>query len=383
MVLVNSPSPTRLDARAVSYLPATNTFYHGALGDDFTIEGRHIQQYHPIAVVNHQAALKGDLDGVLEILDVESYRKWDRLRRGGDPTPGIVGNRQAALDATSLANITRVELSTAIINQMYKDVYLHHAGTFVPVPKLKYDYDIIEHMQTRGKKALVGKRQKAQNEAPRFSQTSFDLANYGRLQRTIDIPDEDEYTALLSPTSHMISDITQVVSQDINGIILEDGIQKFEEVEYGPWNTLAASGNQSEHNPLEQIAEETKRIRRNHGRADHFVMNSVQYAAFVSNTYVRGYEQMLTQREPGIFTFSKIPGLTFLIDEDMPNGVAAIISKRALTIGDGPMVTEAFRDPQQGVSGHVMRKWIQPVVNETLRSAFGTYMTGLLPSGSE
>lgn len=367
---------TRLDASAVSFVPATMTWYHGALGQDYDVSGRKAAEYHAIAKVNKQAILQNDTEGIIEPLDYESYRAWERAQRSGDVDAANL-NKQAALDNTSLANITRVELSTAIINELYKEVYLHLGSNMIPVPKLKFDYDVILHMKTRGKSSLIKKRQKAQVEAPEFVQTNFDLANYGKLQRTIDVPDEDELTALLSPTKHMISDVTQVISQDINSLILEDGIQQFRNVAKGSWKDLAVNGNQSARNPLEDIATERKRITKNHGKVDTIVMNSVTYAHFVSNTYVKGYEQMLKQEQPGVFTFSKLPGMTFLVDEDIPDGVACVYAKKALTVGDGPMVTEAFRDPKEGVSGHVIRKWIQPLVNDTLKNAFGSYMTGL------
>ena len=367
---------TRLDAKAVTFVPATMTWYHGAFGKDYDVSGRKSAEYWPIAKVNKQAILTGDLEGIITPLDTENYRRWERAQRSGDIKQAGL-NRQGALDNTSLANITRVELSTSIINELYKEIYLHLGCNMIPVPKLKYDYDVIVHMKVRGKASLIKKRQKSQAEAPEFVQTQFDLANYGKLQRLIDIPDEDELTALLSPTKHMISDVTQVLAQDINSLILEDGIKQFKSVPKGDWSEIKATGNLSARSPLVDISVERKRITKNHGRINTIAMNSVTYAHFVGNTYIKGYEQMLRQEQPGVFTFSKLPGITFIVDEDMPDEAACLYDKKALTVGDGPMVTEAFRDPQEGVSGHVVRKWIQPLVNDKLKENFGSYMTGL------
>lgn len=367
---------TRLDARAVTFVPETMKWYHGALGTDYDVSGRKGSEYHPIAKINKQAMLEGDLGGIITPIDYESYRGWERAQRSGDLSAANL-NKQAALNTTSLANITRVELSTTILNEMYKEVFLHLGANMIPVPKLKHDYNVTLHVKTRGKDSLIKKRQKAQTEAPEFVQTNFDLANYGKLQRVIDIPDEDELTALLSPTKHMLSDISQVLSQDINSLILEDGIKQFKTRQKGSWSNFATGGNQSGRSPLVDLAEEGKRIKKNHGRANIIAMNSVTYAQFVGNTYVRGYEQMLKQEQPGVFTFSKLPGYTFLVDEDIDDGVCAIYAKKALTVGDGPMVTEAFRDAHAGTSGHVLRKWIQPLLNNVLKESFGSYMTGL------
>ncbi len=367
---------TRLEASAVSYIPATGTFYHGAIGADYDVSGNRASMYHPIAKVNKQALIQNDFENAITPIDYESYRRWERAQRSGD-IKQAGKNRQGALDNVSLANITRVELSTAILNELYKDVYLHLGANFMPVPKLKYDYDVMLHMKTRGKKSLVKKRGRSQAEAPEFVQTNFDLANYGKLQRLIDIPDEDELTALLSPTKQMISDVTQVFAQDINSLILEDGLQQFKTVAKGRWDEISTSGNLSKRSPLVDIQTERKRITKNHGKTNIIAMNSITYAHFVGNTFIKGYEQLLKQEQPGLFTFSKLPGLKFLLDEDIPDSTAFIYAQKALTVGDGPMVTEGFRDPKEGVSGHVIRKWIQPLVNDTLKGAFGSQMTGL------
>ena len=382
---------TRLNASAVTYAPYTGKFYHGSIGVDADFTGNREKEYHPIAQVNLQAAANNDYGGLLEPIDYELYRKWDRIQSAGTLTPAGMA-KQAASDNTSLANLTRVELSTVIINELYKNVFLHLGAHFVPVPKLKLDYDVMLHLQVRGKANLVKKRMKSQVEAPQFVQTPFDLATYGKLQRTIDTPDEDELVALISPMKYMLSDAAKVIGQDINMLILEDGLQQFKDqsglaeafgettttqADKRKWDSFASGeANQNVNNPLTQIAEETLRIERNHGHADTIAMNRHTYAAFVSNTHVRGYEQMLTQESSGTFSFSKLPGLTFIVDADVPDGEWVLYTKNALTVGDGPMVTEAFRDPLQGVSGHVVRKWIQPVVNDTLASAFGSRITG-------
>lgn len=373
-MLTSGAETTRLGAQGISYIPYNQTFYHGVLGNDYDVSGRRGSEYHPIATFNKQAAIEGKLDEILTPLDHESYRAWDRYRRTGEFEPRNL-NFQAALDKTSLANITRVELLTNIINEMYKKVYLHLGATFMPVPKLVLDYPVIKHMKVRGKANLIGKRQKAQVDGPEFTQTSFDLATYGKLQRQIDIPDEDELTAKLSPTKHMISDVTKVMSQDINAIIKEDGLDQFSTSSFtnanGHWGTVDASSNISKRNPLVDIQRATEAMTHNHADPDTIVMNRVTFAHFTGNTFVRGYEQMFSQKNDGTFTLAKLPGLTFIIDADIPLDEVFIYDKSALTVGDGPMVTEAFRDPKEGVAGHVIRKWIQPVVNVDLKKGFG------------
>jgi hypothetical protein len=351
---------------AVTFVPYNNTFYLGALEEGFNVEGRRAQDYEPIGRLIHE---NGNKQATVDYTNHEMLRRAERASFHN-------GNRQADVSNTSLANITRVELMTAIRNESYKDVFLRQGCDIIPVPKLKLDYDVILHVKTRGKNALVPKRQKPNVEAPDFVQANFDLANFGKLARNIDTADEDELSALISPTQKSIQDISNVMSQDENLLILDE-LENFTAKAKGSWSAMTTAGDFSARSPLKDIATERKRITKNHGRTNVCAMNSITWADFVGNTYVKGYEQLMRQEQPGIVTFDKLPGITFIIDEDIADGTAYLYDKRAMTLGEGPMVSESYRDPQAGVSGHVIRKWVQPLIETTLRSAFGSKMTGL------
>ena len=385
------PIQTNLKASAVTYVPATQTFYHGALGDDYDVSGNRASAYTPIAIVNHdavvehrQAKLEGDhshkldMDEVVEPVDHETYRQWARYRTNGSQGGEVA--RQAAMNMTSLANITRVELSTFILNEMYKKVYLHHGVTMIPIPKLRFDYPVVQHMKRRGKDALVKKRQPANVEASEYRQVRFEADLYGRLQRVIDVPDEDEYVAKLSPMKLQLSQMSKVMSQDINLIILEDGYEQFKEnsADYGSWTAFASTGTDTNtNNPLIAIGTEDERINLSHGTADTLAMNKVTYTKLTSNTYLRGFMQMWKQRAPGLFSLPQIGDYTIIVDNDIAPGEFFIFDKSALTVGDGPMVTEAYRDAQAGVSGQIVRKWLEPKLDSVLKDAFGTRITGV------
>lgn len=371
-------------AEAATFIPYTNKFYVGAVGeseyDDF--QGRHESQYEPIATLNpKKLALIESRQGyyvdnpnfttLAEALDITNYE----MERKADRYIAAHGHHyQAEVDSTSLSNITRVQLMTAIRNEMYKQVFLINGVDKIAVPKLKLDYDVQLHIKTRGKGALVPKRQRPQLETPDFIQTKFDLAAFGKLTRLIDTADEDELSALISPTQKAISDISQVIGQDENSLIL-DALDTFGVVVKGSWS--AFTGDHNTRSPLVDIATERSRIVKNHGRPNIIAMNSILWADFVGNTFVKGLEQMFTQAAPGVMSFDKLPGFTFILDEDISNGVAYIYDKRALTHGEGPMVSETFRDPQAAVSGNIIRKWVEPIINSTLKTAFGTKMTTL------
>ena len=367
---------------AVTFVPYTNKFYVGAIGEmGESFSGRSEQNYEPIAVLHPKklavmsdgfgGKIPGpsyDRQGAVEYVNHEMMRKAERYVQAHGH------HYQAEVDSTSLANITRVELLTEIRNAMYKDVYLINGVDRIPVPKLKLDYDIQLHIKTRGKNALVPKRQKPQVEAPEFIQANFDLANYGKLSRMIDVADEDELSALISPSQKSIEDLSQVMSQDENSLI-KDALAEFVNQAKGSWSAFTSDHNTR--SPLVDIATERARIVKNHGRPNTIVMNSITWAHFIGNSFVKGMEQAFTQRGAGVFTFDKLPGFTFIVDEDIADGTAYLYDKRALTYGEGPMVSETFRDPQSAVSGNVIRKWVQPLVPTKLATSFGSEMTGL------
>ena len=345
--------------------------------------------YEPIASINYtaiaehrQAKLEGDhthkldMNEVIIPLDQILYRQWDAFRANGSQGGEIA--RQAALNMTSLANITRVELSTFILNEMYKKVFLHHGVTMIPLPKLRYDYPVVQHMKRRGKDALVKKRQPAHVEASEYRQVRFEADLYGRLQRVIDVPDEDEYVAKLSPMKLQLSQMSKVMSQDVNLIMLEDGYEKFKAVPKASWKTFAATGTDTNtRNPLDDIAVEDERINLNHGVADTLAVNKVTYTALASNTFLRGFLTMWKQHGPGLRSIDQLGDIQIIIDNDIAPGDAFYYDKSALTVGDGPMVTEAYRDAQAAVGGQIIRKWLEPKMDSILANGFGTRMTGL------
>jgi len=366
--------------QAVTYIPYTKSFYVGALeSEGMSFQGRSEKNFHKIAILKpeklqhiYDAAglpVKGpnyDRAGAVEWIDHEMQRQAARASQGK--------SRQGAVDNVSLANITRVELMTEIINKQYKEVFLIEAVRRIPVPKLKLDYDIQLHIKTRGKDALVPKRQKPMVEAPEFVQAKFDLVAFGKLSRIIDTPDEDELSALISPTQTAIDDISQVLSQDENSLIADE-LTKFGNVAGSSWSARATDF--SDNNPLDQISTEIERITKNHGRVNIVATGIRQLGKYLSNSHLIGFTNALERDGQGVGSLPGFPGIKRITDVDVPDGIAYIYDQRGMTYGEGPMVSESFRDPQAAVSGHVIRKWVEPLLPTTFQTAWGTELTSI------
>lgn len=357
----------------VTYIPYTKKFYQGAVGDDFDVSGNRGSALHEIARLDTEALKAGKRSEAIEYTDHEMVRSAERhLQAGANP------NLQADVDIVSLANMTRVELLTEVINRQYKRVFLINGVRKVPVAKLRLDYDIQLHIQRRGSGALVPKRMRPETESPSFVQANFDLVSFGKLARIIDTTDEDELSALISPMGTALEDLAQVISQDEN-LIIRDAMDTFGTVSYNSWSARNSSGNGfSTYNPLDHLSAEIERIVNNYGRPDMFACDMVQFGYYKSNSFLIGFTEALDrQNEGGIGGLPGFPGMTRITDSDLAQNVAYVWDQRALSYGEGPMISESFRDSKAGVSGHVVRKWVQPIVPTKLATAWCTKITSI------
>lgn len=365
----------------VTYSPYTKKFYAGTVSEGFDF--KHDSGLEPIAILHTEKLAKNlqgsvrvpastyDREGAVEYVNHEMMRQAERAIAAH-------GTKQAAVDSTSLQNITRVELLTEIINKQYKDVFLINAVRKIPVPKLKLDYDIQVHIKTRGKGALVGKRQKPNVEAPEFVQANFDMVTFGKLSRLIDTTDEDELSANISPMQTALDDIAQVLSQDEN-LLIFDEMKNYTAQAKASWSQKNSNNDFSLNNPLDHISAELDRINSspNHGRANIFVSNQITFGKYLSNTHLQGYTRYMDREGNGVGSLPGFPGITRITDSDVSDGNAYIFDSRGFTYGEGPMVSETFRDALSGVSGHVIRKWVQPLIPTKLRTAWGAKLTSV------
>ncbi len=351
---------------AVTFSPYTNKFYQGSVvneketGDGFDF--RHDGNLTVIAKLNTKAFEKGgDRSAAIIPVAHEIYRKAERE----------YNNRVAAVDATSLANITRVELLTEVINRMHREFHLIKGVTPVPVPKLKLDLPI-QGKYTASKK--VPKRQAATVKASTFTQASFDL---WKNVVDLDSPDEDEFSALISPMAFDLQQAADVLSQAENDQIYDDGLVNFQSQALGDW--AAHTSGVSTRNALTDITTylETLIETPNFARPKYLAMNAVTYSAYASNSWVQGQTFVQDRELTGLVPLPKIPSIQALLDPKMPAGVAVLYDPRAMLFGQGPVVSETYRDERAGVSGNVIRKFVEPLVPSDLTTKFGYKFTGL------
>ena len=352
---------------AVTFSPYTNKFYQGAIvGETETGDGfdfRNDGNKTVIAKLNPKMLLPGaDRSAAVIPVGHEIYRQAERASGT---------NRSAGVDTTSLDNITRVELLTEVINRMHREFFLIKGTTPVPVPKLKLDLPV-QGKYVASKK--VPKRQAATVKASTFTQANFDL---WKNVVDLDSPDEDEFTALISPMAFDLQQSADVLSQAENEQIMADGLTNFTEQALGDW--AAHTAGVSTRNALTDVATELDTLIKtpNFARPKLIAMNAITYSAYASNSWVQGATFVQDREITGLVPLPKVPGIQALIDPEMPAGVAVLYDPRAMLLGQGPVVSEQYRDERAGVSGNVIRKFIEPLVPTDLRSKFGVKLTGL------
>ena len=353
--------------RAVTYSPFTNKFYQGTFdGVDKAGNGitdfEHDSNLTVIAKLHPEHLAPGkDRSAAVEPVAYEIYRQAEREHK----------SLSAAVDKTSLDNITRVELLTEVINRMHREFWLIKGCTPIPVPKLKLDLPI-QGKYVASKK--VPKRQAATVKASTFTQANFDL---WKNVVDLDSPDEDEYSALISPLSFDLQQAADVLSQAENEQIYADGLSSFGDSTLGSWSAHTAGV--STRNALTDItsALDTLIKKPNFARPKYIAMNGITYSAYASNSWVQGSAFVNDREVIGMIPLPKVGGIIAIVDPEIPSGEAILYDPRAMLIGQGPMVSETYRDARAGVSGNVIRKWIQPMVPTDLQSKFGVHLKSL------
>ena len=352
--------------RAVTFSPYTNKFYQGALdgqskdGDSFDF--KHDSGLTVIAKLHPDKLKPGsDRSAAIEPIAHEIYRQADREMK----------SVSAATDKTSLDNITRVELLTEVINRMWRECWLIKGCTPVPVPKLKLDLPVTGKYEASKK---VPKRQAATVKSSTFTQASFNL---WKNVVDLDSPDEDEYTALISPLSFDLQQAADALTQAENEQIYADGLVTFQSATLGSW--AAHTSGVSTRNALTDITTKLDALikKPNHARPKILAMNGITYSAYASNSWVQGSAFVQDREVIGIVPIPKIPGIMGLIDPEIPTGEAFLYDPRAMLLGQGPVTSETYRSAREGVSGNVIRKWVQPLVPSGLDTKFGYWLKSL------
>ena len=328
------------DNVAITYSPYNRKFYSGSHdrdGVDFSRD----QNMMPIAKLNPELKMG---EGRIEPIHYETFRQAERDYRQGN------------ISATSLSNITVIQLLDEVIRRQWRDYAAINAVRRVPVPKLQLNVPITDKFSASKK---VPELQEADQKSNNFTQ-----ANLRLWKNVVSIYESDEsrLKATIEPLSFEIDQASGALAKAANEQIVTE-IETFTAAAKGDWGALNSNGDFSARNPLDDIVDVISTITDNH------------FSPNVSNTFIHAATRPDDLQMSGnVYDLPKVPTVKSVVDGGFTSTVATLFDSSTVLLGEGATVAEAFRDPYRGADGYVIRQFLQPL--KTTNDA-GRKMTGV------
>ena len=322
---------------AITYSPYTKKFYSGAWdkeGTDFSKD----YDMTAIAKLNVEKALG---DGRIEPINYETFRQAERDFKSGN------------IDATSLANITVIDLLSEVRRREWRDFNAIQAVRKIPVPKLQLNVPITNKYAASKK---VPELQEADQKSNTFTQAQLRL-----WKNVISIyeSDESQLKGTIEPLQFEIDQAAGALAQAANEQIVTE-IESLTTQAGGDWGAMVTNGDFSNRNPLNDLVDAVTTITSNHFRPDVICMHPRVVSDYLSNTYIHASTRPDSREFSGKFPLDKMPNVNTVVDVGFTNTVATIFDSRTMLLGEGPTIAESFRDPYRGADGYVIRQFLQP-----------------------
>ena len=339
------------ESAQITYSPYSKKFYQGAWDRD----GTDFRKDYGITAIAKLHPDKELGDGRIEPIHHETFRQAERAYRSGN------------IDATSLSNITVIDLLSEVIRREWRDFHAIEACRRVPVPKLQLNVPITNKFAASKK---LPELQVGDQKSNKFTQAQLRL-----WKNVVDIYESDEsrLKATIEPMNFEIDQAAGALAEAANQQIVTE-IETLTASAKGDWGAMNSDGNFSARNPLSDIVDVVDTIVGNHFRPDVICVNPRVISDYLSNTFIHAATRPDDQQIAGVFDLPKFPSVKSVVDVGFTSTVATLFDSRTMLLGEGPTVAEAYRDPHRGADGWVIRQWLQPL--KTTNDA-GRKMTGV------
>ena len=339
------------DNIAITYSPYNRKFYAGKFdgeGTDFSKDYgmEAIAKLHPDKKVG---------DGRIEAISYETFRSAERAFKSGN------------IDATSLANITVIDLLSEVIRREWRDFNAIHAVRRVPVPKLQLNVPITNKF---GANKKVPELAQADQKSNTFTQAQLRL-----WKNVISIYESDEarLKATIEPMQFEIDQASGALAQAANEQIVT-AVESLTQTACGDWGAMISDGDFNARNPLNYLVDAVTTITSNHFRPDTLCVHPRVISDYLSNTFIHAATRPDDREFSGVFDLPKMPSVKSVVDVGFTSTYATIFDSRTMLLGEGPPIAESFRDPYRGADGYVIRQFLQPL--KTTNDA-GRVLTGV------
>ena len=323
---------------AITYSPYNQKFYQGKFDGDGTDFSK---DYGMTALAKlHPDKKLGD--GRIEPIHHETFRQAERAYRSGN------------IDATSLSNITVIDLLQEVIRREWRDFNAIHAVRRLPVPKLQLNVPITNKF---GASKKVPELVQADQKSNTFTQAQLRL-----WKNVISIYESDEsrLKATIEPMQFEIDQAAGALAQAANEQIVT-AIEGLTTQAGSDWGELNTNSDFSKYNPLSDLVDAVTTITGNHFRPDTLCAHPRVIADFLSSTFIHAATRPDDMEFSGVFDLRKMPGIKTVVDVGFKNTVATIFDSLTMLLGEGPTIAESFRDPYRGADGYVIRQFLQPL----------------------
>ena len=327
------------DNIAITYSPYNQKFYQGKFDGDGTDFSK---DYGMTALAKlHPDKKLGD--GRIEPIHHETFRQAERAYRSGN------------IDATSLSNITVIDLLQEVIRREWRDFNAIHAVRRLPVPKLQLNVPITNKF---GANKKVPELVQADQKSNTFTQAQLRL-----WKNVISIYESDEsrLKATIEPMQFEIDQAAGALAQAANEQIVTAIEGLTTQAANGDWGELNTNADFNKYNPLADLVDAVTTITGNHFRPDTLCAHPRVISDYLSSTFIHAATRPDDMEFSGVFDLPKMPGIKTVVDVGFTNTVATIFDSRTMLLGEGPTIAESFRDPYRGADGYVIRQFLQPL----------------------
>ena len=317
-----------------------NKFYLGVHDDPVHGFDYSHDDYTPLARYNPDRKVG---DGQIEILHHETWRSAERAIASGN------------IDATSLTNITVIDLLREVIRRQWREFNARQATKTIPVPKLQLNVPITDkYTASTEVPELVAADQKS---------NVFTQAQLRLFKNVVDIYESDEsrLKATIEPLNFEIDQAAGALGLAANDQIALE-IETATTAGKADWGTVNATHGRSDRNPLDDILAEFTVINGNHFRPNRLCMHPRVAGDFLTNTFINGQLPPNDMEPFGTFSLPKFPGIMAVVDQSFTDTAATLLDTSVMLLGEGPTVAEQFRDPHRGADGWVIRQWLHPLL---------------------
>jgi len=321
---------------SVTYSPYTGKIYQGSLKDEDFSRDTALP-----ALARYNADRKMG-DGRYEVVDMgaDLYKK--------------AGTYQAAVDETSLGNITVIPLLGEVIRRLWRNRVAVNGTKRTPVPKLQLDVPVYTKYDAQEE---VEELQRTDSANQKFTQVPLRLKkNVAHIFES----DEAQFKATIAPLEFGIDQAAGALEKVAN-TQAATAIEGFTaQAAGGAWNVLNTDDNFHPNNPMDDLAAAYNTITGNEFIPDTVAMNPLVATAYGSNTNIKGYQEIREQMTIGEFSLKDFPGVRALVDPSFSTTTATIYdSTQGVLMGEGPIIADQYRDYERDATVWKIRQYIQ------------------------